>query len=185
MKTTNVILLGVVGVGAVGAYMYMKNKQAQNALLSGSLPAPATSQGGFVATPATNQGGFATAPTTNQGGFATAPTTNQGGGFATAPTTPALSTVSDGVSPSDANINLANATVLVGQRAILQAKIKAPLPSTGFSIGGWGTSQTEAEKARTRAMVAREVAKKELVELDKKLASLGYKVDANGSLVRI
>lgn len=39
MKTTNVILIGVVGVGAVGAYMYMKNKQAQNALLSGSLPA--------------------------------------------------------------------------------------------------------------------------------------------------
>jgi hypothetical protein len=39
MKTTNVILLGVVGVGAVGAYMYMKNKKAQDNLLSGSLPA--------------------------------------------------------------------------------------------------------------------------------------------------
>ena len=33
MKTKNIILLGVVGVGAVGAYMYMKNKQAQNAML--------------------------------------------------------------------------------------------------------------------------------------------------------
>jgi hypothetical protein len=32
MKTKNVILLGVVGVGAVGAYMYMKNKKAENAL---------------------------------------------------------------------------------------------------------------------------------------------------------
>ena len=39
MKTTNVILVGVVGVGAVGAYMYMKNKKAQDNLLSGSLPA--------------------------------------------------------------------------------------------------------------------------------------------------
>jgi hypothetical protein len=39
MKTTNVILVGVVGVGAIGAYMYMKNKKAENALLSGSMPA--------------------------------------------------------------------------------------------------------------------------------------------------
>jgi hypothetical protein len=39
MKTTYIVLIGVVGVGAVGAYMYMKNKKAQEDLLSGSLPA--------------------------------------------------------------------------------------------------------------------------------------------------
>jgi hypothetical protein len=33
MKTKNIILLGVVGVGAVGAYMFMKRKQGQNAML--------------------------------------------------------------------------------------------------------------------------------------------------------
>jgi hypothetical protein len=44
MKTTNVILVGVVGVGAVGAYMYMKNKKAQDNLLSGSLPATTPSE---------------------------------------------------------------------------------------------------------------------------------------------
>jgi hypothetical protein len=33
MKTTNIILVGVVGVGAVGAYMFMKRKQSQNAML--------------------------------------------------------------------------------------------------------------------------------------------------------
>jgi hypothetical protein len=33
MKTKNIILLGVVGVGAVGAYMFMKRKQSQNAML--------------------------------------------------------------------------------------------------------------------------------------------------------
>jgi hypothetical protein len=38
MKTTNIVLIGVVGVGVVGAYMYMKNKKAQDNLLSGSLP---------------------------------------------------------------------------------------------------------------------------------------------------
>ena len=39
MKTTNIVLIGVVGIGAVGAYLYMKNKKAQDNLLSGSLPA--------------------------------------------------------------------------------------------------------------------------------------------------
>ena len=33
MKTKYIILLGVVGVGAVGAYMFMKRKQGQNAML--------------------------------------------------------------------------------------------------------------------------------------------------------
>ena len=43
MKTTYIVLIGVVGVGAVGAYMYMKNKKAQDNLLSGSLPATTSS----------------------------------------------------------------------------------------------------------------------------------------------
>ena len=94
MKTTNIILLGVVGVGAVGAYMYMKNKQAQNALLTGSLPAN-NQLGAFVDTPTTS--GTTTSGTTTSGGS----------------TTPTLATQSDGVSASDANINLANATFLV------------------------------------------------------------------------
>ena len=180
MNTTNVILIGVVGVGAVGAYMYMKNKQAQNALLSGSLPASTTAKaGGFLTAPATNQGG----------GFLTAPATNQGGGFVDQPTTsagttPVLSTTSDGVSPSDANLNLANATVLVSQRAVLVAKMKAELRSASISVGGFvGGLQTDIE--RTKALASRVAAKKQLVELDKKLATLGYKVDATGALVKI
>jgi hypothetical protein len=199
MKTTNVILIGVVGVGAVGAYMYMKNKKAQDNLLSGSLPAPATSQGGFVATPTTSQGGFVATPTTSQGGFVATPTTSQGGGFATAPatsgasTTPVLSTTTDGVSPSDANLNLANATVLVGQRAELIKTIKRPLPSsisTSYSSGGFfgnaSFSQTmQQNSVRASALIARKNAQTQLVALDKKLANLGYKVDATGKLVQI
>ena len=180
MKTTNIILIGVVGVGAVGAYMYMKNKQAQNALLSGSLPASTTAKaGGFLTAPATNQGG----------GFLTAPATNQGGGFVDQPTTsagttPVLSTTSDGVSPSDANLNLANATVLVSQRAVLVAKIKAPLPSATKSVGGFMGGLT-TNPAYSSALASRLAAQKQLVELDKKLATLGYKVDATGALVKI
>jgi len=168
MNTTNVILIGVVGVGAVGAYMYMKNKQAQNALLSGSLPASTTAKaGGFLTAPATNQGG----------GFVDQPTTSAG-------TTPVLSTTSDGVSPSDANLNLANATVLVSQRAVLVAKIKAPLPSATKSVGGFMGGLT-TNPAYSSALASRLAAQKQLVELDKKLATLGYKVDATGKLVRI
>jgi type II secretory pathway pseudopilin PulG len=33
MKTSSVILIGVVGVGAVGAYMFIKRKQSQNTML--------------------------------------------------------------------------------------------------------------------------------------------------------
>lgn len=179
MNTTSVIVLvGVLGVGGVGAYMFLKNKKAQEALLSGSLPA--TNQGGgFVGTPTTS--GTTTSGTTTSG---TTPsgTAPSGGG-----TTPPLSTTSDGVSPSDANINLANATILVAERAVLQAKIKAPIPtSSGVPTGGgFGFGNSEATKARAKALSLRELAKKQLVELDAKLAKLGYKVDATGTLVRI
>ena len=161
MKTSSVILLGVVGVGAVGAYMYFKNKQAQNALLG--------------ALPATNQlGGFVSTPTTT-----TTPTSGA--------TTPTLSTTSDGVSPSDANINLANATVLVADRKKLVSESKKSCISPSATYGGGFMSGTTMSIAAFGAScnASRELAKKQLVELDAKLAKLGYKVDATGSLVRI
>jgi|LauGreSuBDMM15SN_2_FD.fasta_scaffold300841_2 hypothetical protein len=178
MKTTNVIILvGVLGVGGVGAYMYMKNKQAQDALLTGSLPA--TNQGGgFVNTPTTS--GTPTTTTTPTGGSTTSPT----GGA----TTPPLSTTSDGVSPSDANLNLANATVLVAERKGLVARANASLLGSvrggisfgGGLMGGMNTGAVDINKA-----AAKQLAKQQLVELDAKLAKLGYKVDATGSLVKV
>jgi hypothetical protein len=182
MNTTSVIVLvGVLGVGGVGAYMFLKNKKAQEALLSGSLPA--TNQGGgFVNTPTTS--GTTTSGTTTSGTTTSGTTTS---GTTPSGTAPQLSTTSDGVSPSDANINLANATILVAERAVLQAKIKAPIPtSSGVPTGGgFAFGNSEATKARAKALSLRELAKKQLVELDAKLAKLGYKVDATGSLVRI
>jgi hypothetical protein len=165
MKTTNVIILvGVLGVGGVGAYMYMKNKQAQDALLTGSLPA-------------TNQGGT----TTPSGTTTTTSSTTPSG-------TPPLSTTSDGVSPSDANLNLANATVLVAERKGLVARANASLLGSvrggisfgGGLMGGMNTGAVDINKA-----AAKELAKKQLVELDAKLAKLGYKVDATGALVKV
>ena len=165
MKTTNVIILvGVLGVGGVGAYMYMKNKQAQDALLTGSLPA-------------TNQGGT----TTPSGTTTTTSSTTPSG-------TPPLSTTSDGVSPSDANLNLANATVLVAERKGLVARANASLLGSvrggisfgGGLMGGMNTGAVDINKA-----AAKQLAKQQLVELDAKLAKLGYKVDATGALVKV
>ena len=62
MKTTNVILFGVVGVGAVGAYMYMKNKKAQDDLLSGSLPATTPTGTPSSGTPSSGTPPLATTP---------------------------------------------------------------------------------------------------------------------------
>jgi hypothetical protein len=157
MKTTNVILIGVVGIGAVGAYMYMKNKKAQDNLLSGSLPA-----------------------TTPSG---TPPKGTPPKGNAPSGTPPVLSTESDGVNPSDANLNLANATVLVGKRTVLYAKMKAPFikrPQIRDSWTGMLSDSGFGDYAR-----GVQSAQKGIVEIDKKLANLGYKVDATGSLVRI
>ena len=170
MKTSSVILVGVLGVGGIGAYMYMKNKQAQNALLTGSLPA--TNQGGgFVGTPTTSG--------TTTSGTATTPSG----------TAPQLSTTSDGVSPSDANLNLANATVLVADRKnLVTATKKSCLGSGGSSIpsgGGFSTSFSSSSLSFAKCEGSKQLAKKQLVELDAKLAKLGYKVDATGTLVRI
>jgi hypothetical protein len=171
MNTTNVILIGVVGVGAVGAYMYMKNKKAQDNLLSGSLPATTPSGTPLLATPPL--------ATTNQGGVldtiirqATAPTG----------TPPALSTESDGISPSDANLNLANATVLASKRAIVFKKAYGGLRyTTSVQKDFLGNFK----EVTTSNFVEVGRAKEELKKIDANLAKLGYKVTSGGRLVKI
>ena len=166
MKTSNIILLGVVGVGAVGAYMYMKNKQAQNALLIGSLPAN-NQLGAFVDTPTTS--GTTTSGTTTSGGS----------------TTPTLATQSDGVSPSDANVNLANATLLVAEIKAIDKEYNTPFRGERKIIGsvGWGgVNETPEYKAYNRMRATYKIRREPKVTA---LAKLGYKLDATGTLVRI
>ena len=100
------------------------------------------------------------------------------GGATSSGTSSSLSTTSDGASPSDANINLANATILVGQRAVLNATIIKPCESER----GFGINRTSADLV---CMINKGKAKTQLVELEKKLATIGYKLDAIGQLVKI
>jgi hypothetical protein len=80
------------------------------------------------------------------------------GGATPSGTTSNLSNTSDGVSPSDASINLSNAVVLVFRRRILYRDV---------SKGGLYEKRYKSE----------------LEEIDKKLATLGYKVDNNNGLL--
>jgi hypothetical protein len=160
MKNTVIYILGAtVLVG--GAYLFLKNKKAKDLAKLDEIGGATT-------------GGATTGGTTTGG-------TTSGG------TTSNLSTTSDGVSPSDANLNLANATILATQRKTLNATAnKSCLGlSTNTTIGGFGTGTPFNIGASSSCNAEKLGAKKQLVELDKKLATLGYKVDAIGQLVKI
>jgi len=163
----NVIYIVGATVLVGGAYLFLKNKKAKDlstlAELGGTTPSGTTPSG-------------ATTGGTTSGG------TTLGG------TTPPLSTTSDGVTPSDANLNLANATVLASSRKLLLATAnKSCLGlSSSTSIGAFGTGTPSVSiSASSRCNAEKLGAKKKLIELDAKLATLGYKVDAVGQLVKI
>ena len=150
-----------------GAYLFLKNKKAKDLAkldeIGGATLGGATLGGATL-------GGATLGGTTPSGA-------TLGG------TTPFLSTTSDGVSPSDANLNLANATVLVGQRAKLKEIINTTCLRTKPIISSFGTPTIDLDY--TKCINQQTIAKKQLVELDAKLAKLGYKLDAIGQLVKI
>jgi hypothetical protein len=150
-----------------GAYLFLKNKKAKDLAKLDEL--------GGTTTGGTTTGGTTTGGTTPSG-------TTSGG------TTPPLSTTSDGVSPSDANLNLANVTLLATQRKTLFAVANKSCLGLSSSIGvglfDTGTPRVTVS-ASSSCNLEKLGAKQRLIELDKKLANLGYKVDAVGQLVKI
>jgi hypothetical protein len=155
------LIYGGLVLGAVGLYFLFKNKNKGRELLDNL---------GI-----NTQGNTTQAPTNSTPTLATPPLISNPVGN--------LSTTSDGVNPSDANVNLANATILAGERKLVFAQANArPYSNTPVTYGAlgspiYGEINTNVFKIRD--------AKLKLIELDKKLANLGYKVDATGSLVRI
>jgi len=186
-KTVIYIVGATVLVG--GAYLFLKNKKKQDLAkldeIGGTTTGGATSGG-------TTSGGTTTGGTTS-GGTTSGGTTSGGttsGGTTSGGTTSSLSNTSDGVTPSDANLNLANATVMASTRKILVASANKSClglskPSFVSSGTGWSGSTVINTQEYNICVFSKEDAKKQLVELDKKLATLGYKVDAIGQLVKI
>ena len=160
-----------------GAYLFLKNKKAKDLAKLNEI--------GGATTGGATTGGATTGGATT-GGATTGGTTSGG-------TTSSLSNTSDGVTPSDANLNLANATVLVGQRANLVKSANKSCITLNFSGNSYAyffgsgiySSNSFASNSNSNCVASRNFAKKQLVELDKKLATLGYKVDATGTLVKI
>jgi hypothetical protein len=179
-KTVIYIVGATVLVG--GAYLFLKNKKEKDlsklAELGGTTPSGTTSGGA----------------------------------------TSSLSNTSDGVSPSDASINLANASALVPRRRKLYSyvvkgfkwfnddlvKIDKELSDLGYKVDnktglliklGENTSDANLNLANAN-LIAKEIKpflgignnsmfQTQLQNLQKKLADLGYKVDAKGQLVKI
>jgi hypothetical protein len=160
MKTTNIVLIGVVGVGAVGAYMYMKNKKAQDNLLSGSLPAK-------------NKGGATLSGTPPK---STPPKGNAPSG------TTATNTV---FLPSGNDLKLVEATVLLGKIKSAQlAIVDSKKPFTGRKeTGNYGVNQFTQEY-KTYLLV-KEYRPKALKGLMIELHNLDYELDANNNLVKL
>jgi hypothetical protein len=186
MQTKYIILIGVVGVGAVGAYMYMKNKQAQNALLG--------------ALPSINQGGVTTpSGTTTSGTTPSVPTADL-----------AIGLSNDGIQPSQYALNLENAQRIVsditwliprGRRSEITQKY-ADLEKLGFVFNEKtellepkkGTTSTpaldlynarkvlsDAQWWKNRGFGGREKANEKYALL----AKIGYKINEKNELVKI
>ncbi len=174
MKTSSVILIGVVGVGAVGAYMYMKNKQAQNALLTGSLPA--TNQGGgFVGTPTTSG-------TTTTGATTTGATTT---GATTSGTTAQSSEV---FLPSNNDMKLVEATVLLGKIKTLKEVMKKPFVGEKFHNLFGGKNENRPSDWTTEYKIYRSnqtAYPKQLEKFIQDLDNLDYGLDDNNKLVKL
>ena len=182
MNKSVIYIVGATVLLGGGAFLFLKNKKKKDLLKlaemggatsSGTTPSGTTPSG-------TTSGGTKSGGTTTGG---TKPSGTTSSGATSGGATSSLSNTSDGVSPSDANINLANATVLVGQRAILVAKTKQRCVHVSNYGFGWG--QTRNDPNYDQCNSAKLGAIKQLPELDKKLATLGYKVDAIGQLVKI
>ena len=174
MKTTNAILIGVLGVGAVGAYMFMKNKQTQNNLLSGSLPA--TTPIG-TSTSGTPTSGNAPSGTPTSG----TPTS----GTPTSGTTPQNSEV---FLPSNNDMKLVDATVLLGKIKALKAQMKKPFVGTKFHLMFNGTNENKPSDWTFEYKMYRmgqDSYPKQLEKFINDLDNLDYALDANDNLVAL
>jgi hypothetical protein len=174
MKTSNVILVGVVGVGAVGAYMYMKNKQAQNALLTGSLPA-------------TNQGGVTTPSGTTPSGTTPSGTTTSGTTTSGTTTSGTTAQNTEVFLPSNNEIKLLENTILLAEIKAQIKKAKVELveskkPFTGRKNSGYFNQNTDEYKAY---LSRKQNALPKLKALIIKLHDLDYTIDANDNLIKL
>jgi len=145
------LIYGGLAVGAVGLFLLLKNKNKGGSLLE-SLGLD--TEGDTTEVPKTETPVLATPPlVTNPIGDIINTTTN--------------------------SLNLASATLLLGQRTTALEQTKEPEPETKTTLFG-NVSFSKAQWA-----IRVEGAKAKIVQIDKQLNALGYKVDQNQTLVKL
>ena len=103
------------------------------------------------------------------------------GGATTGGNTSSLSNTSDGVAPSDANLNLANATVLANEIKAIDKEMSTPFMGQK-TVGGMFGNETPEYRAYNYMAATYKIRREPKVT---ELAKLGYKLDAIGQLVKI
>lgn len=94
--------------------------------------------------------------------------------------TPPLVTnpIGDIINTTANSLNLASATLLFGQRTNAVEQSKEPEPETKTTLFG------NVSLARVQWAIRTNGAKAQISQIDTQLSNLGYKVDANGQLVK-
>jgi len=161
MKNSVLYIVGAtVLVG--GAFLFLKNKKKKDLLK--------LAEAGGTTSSGTTSGGTTSSGTTTGG-------TTSGG------TTSSLSNTSDGVSPSDANINLTNATFLANEIKAIDKEFNTPFNGEKTVRGSTRMFDYTIEYKEYQTMQRTYRIRRELKVSE--LAKLGYKVDAIGQLVKI
>ena len=102
-------------------------------------------------------------------------------------TTSDLSTTSDGVAPSDANINLSNAVVLMGKIKDLKAQLGKPFKGTKFKAG-FGSDENRPIDwtfEYTQYRNGQDLIPKQIKGFLNDLDNLDYALDSNNNLVKL
>lgn len=145
------LIYGGLAVGAVGLYLLAKNKNKGGGLLE-SL--------GFD-----TQGNTTEAPKKETPVLATPPLVSN--------------PIGDLITTTSNSLNLASATLLLGQRTNALTQSQEPAPDTKNTLFG------NLSLARIQWAIRVDGAKAKIVQLDSQLRNLGYKVDESGQLVKL
>lgn len=145
------LIYGGLAIGAVGLYLLAKNKNKEGGLLE-SL-------------------GFDTKGNTTEAPKNEVPKS----------TTPPLATnpIADVIVQGTDSLNLASATLLLGQRSTALAQSQEPAPDAKSALLG------NLSFARIQWAIRVDGAKAKIGQIDSQLRNLGYKVDESGKLVKL
>jgi hypothetical protein len=151
MITRQILIYGGLAVGAVGLVLLLKNQNKSGGLLDGL---GIDTEGDTTEVPKSEAPKLSTPPLVSN-------------------------PIGDLVNSTTNSLNLASATLLLGQRTTALEQTKEPEPETKTTLFG-NVSFSKAQWA-----IRVEGAKAKIGQIDSQLRNLGYKVDESGKLIKL